>query len=731
MAAINKFAIDNYDRIRKNVAQSYIYFQDNAIRFREFRKFVFKESVSQQQRSVLQQLNRPVVEFNMLEAYISRLLGEFSKHEPSIEVSPSEGVPVDQQVLDLVEGHIRHIFHQANKDSFAYEIYKDLLSGGFSCAKVWTDYASPMSFNQQIYLSRVFDPTLVGFDPLARASHKGDGQYSFEIYPMLEDEFRLAFPKANIVNVGYARDIEGFSWSYKDDQNQNIILVADYYEKKKRKVKIVKLANGRVMTAKDYEKLQAYWVAEQFIEQIPVVVGKSRMTELETICRYKFVENEVLEYEETDYTYLPHVFVDGNSIILTHDTSNCTYQMTRPYVYHAKGIQDMMNFSGQTICNSMENLIQHKFIIMKEAIPQEADYLEALNDIQRANTIVVNAFSENNPDKQIPMPIREVQNVPLPPEVTAAFQMTGPVTQTILGSYASNLGKNDNDLSGKAVIESSSVGNAAAMPYITSYLQALTQIGNVIVDLLPKYVVGKRTIPVEDKGGDRVYQSVNAPGSPYLDYDEKAIRVNIDAGVNFGVQKTQAMETIVSLMGASQEFSAFMNSPAGLPILLDNIQCHGADRLREASEQWLQQQQQQQAQMQQQQQQMMQMDPRFIKAQADAQQVKLEEMQIQLDAHQQQFENQLEIAKAATNDKLADAKIMESEAKISQAQIDSAVRIEESNSSLERHALDAAGKLAEIKSREHEQHIKTHSALLEEKRLEHEISQSKNKDVVE
>src|SRR5690606_20910453 len=106
-----------------------------------------------------------------------------------------------------------------------------------------------------------------------------------------------------------------------------------------------------------------------------------------------------------------------------------------------------------------------------------------LNDIQRANTVVVNAYSENNPDKPIPEPIREVVNVPAPPEVMGAFQVTDPTTQTILGSFASNLGKNDNDLSGKAVIESASVGNAAAMPYIVGYLQALTQIGNIIVDL--------------------------------------------------------------------------------------------------------------------------------------------------------------------------------------------------------------------------------------------------------
>src|ERR1700677_457453 len=714
MAVVNKQPKDNHERIKKNVAQSYIYFKDNSIRFREFRKFVFKESINEQQKSVLQQLGRPVVEFNILEAGISRLLGEFSKHEPSIEVTPAEGVPVDQQVLDLVEGHLRHIFHQANKNSFAYEIYKDLLSGGFSCAKIWTDFAGPMSFEQQIFLGRVFDPTLVGFDPLARASHKGDGQFSFEIYPMTEDDFKRTFPKANTSNIGYSRDIEGFNWSYKDILNQNIVLVAESFEKKKRKVKIVKLANGRVMTAKDYEKLKEYWSREQFIEQIPVIVGKPRITELETVCRYKFTEGEILEYEETDYTYLPHVFVDGNSILLTQGTSNVTYQMTRPYVYHAKGVQDMTNFAGQTYCNSMENLVQHKFIVMKEAIPQEQDYLEALNDIQRANTIVVNAFYENNPDQPIQMPIREVNHVPLPPEVMQGFEFSLSMSQTILGSYASNLGKNDNDLSGKAVIESSSVGNAAAMPYVVGYLQALTQIGNVIVDLIPKYLVGKRTIPVVKKDGEKSQESINQPGMPALQYEEKAIKVNIDAGVNFQIQKNQAVQQIIALTQANEELGQFFNSEEGLPILVKNLTVYGADLLPEAVDKWMQKRQQQQQQAQQQQQQAMMMDPRMQKVQIDKQKVQIEAQQQQLDMQQQQFENQMAIADRATQDKLADSKILEAEAKISQAQIDSAVKLEESNTSLERHALDAAANMAEGKSRERHDHLATH-------KLAHEI----------
>src|SRR3990167_7960654 len=444
MAVINKTASDQIERIKKNVQTAYVYFNPNAKRFREFKRYVFKESINEQQKSVLQELNRPQVEFNILEAYISRLLGEFSKHEPSIEVSPSEGIPIPQQVLDVVEGHIRHAIYTANKDGFSYQIYKDLLAGGYSVGKVWTDYSSPMSFNQEIFWDRAFDPTMVGFDPMARAPHKGDGQFSFEIYPMTEDDFKREFPDAETSNIGYQRDIEGFNWSYKDAQNNKIILVADYFEKKKKKAKIVKLANGRVMRVKDYEKLIAYWDKEQFFEQIPVIVGKRRTTILETICRYRFVQDQVIEYYETDYTYLPHVFFDGNSIDLTEGTANTTYQMTRPYVYHAKGVQDLKNYAGIALANFLENMIQHKFIVKKEAIPQEMDYLEALNDIQRANTVVVNAFSENNPDKPIPDPIREKQNLPAPPEVMGTFQVTDPATQTILGSFAANLGKNDN-----------------------------------------------------------------------------------------------------------------------------------------------------------------------------------------------------------------------------------------------------------------------------------------------
>lgn len=712
----SKYGIsEDLARIKDNIASSNIYFRENSKRYHEYRKYCYQSTLNEQQKALLHKQHKPIVEFNIVESYVSRLLGEFSKHEPSIEVTPSEGVPVNNQVLDIVEGHIRHILYQANKSNFAYEVYKDLLTGGFSVAKVWTDYSSPMSMDQNIYIGRCFDVTLAGFDPMARNAAKDDGKWSFEIFPMKIDDFHSRFPDVDTSNVMYTKEIEGFNWAYKDDRQQKIVLVADYYEKKKHRTKIMRLANGKVITEKNYKKLQKYWEENQIIDQFPEVIGKSRWTELERIVHYTLIDSQIINKEETDYSYLPHVFFDGNSVVLTQDSANTTFLMTRPYIYNARGAQDLKNFAGQSWANYLENLLQHKFIVMKEAIPQEEDYLRALTNIQQASTVVVNAYSENNPDKPIPNPIREVVNAPAPPEIVNAFTTTEATVQTILGSYASNLGKNDNDLSGKAVIESASVGNSAAMPYVIGYLNSLAHIANIIVDLMPKYLLGSRELPIVNLKGDKEYKKINQEGSPYLDYEERAIHVNIEAGVNFQVQKNQALTQIIALMGVSEEFNKFMNSPNGLPILVKNLTIHGSDELKEAVPQWQQQQLQQQQQQLQMSQQLALQQPQMLRAQAELQKV-------QHNIEQDGISNQFEIARLAIEKERADAEILTAESKVTQAQIDSSVRLEEAQTSQVNHSLETATKLAEIKDRQHARDMDHHNSIRESVKLHHEIN---------
>mgnify|MGYP001583782933 CR=1 FL=1 len=226
---------DKLPDIKKCIADSREYFQDNINRYNEFMSFVFKSSLTQDDENALDDIGKPTIEFNILESKISRLRGEFAKQQPSLTVRAADGVPIQHltqdfiQLIDLIEAHLRAIFFDATNDKLEYDVYSDLLAGGWSVLQVYTDYVSEMSFEQNIFVERVFDPTLTGFDPLARQSHKGDGDYCFCLYPMKKEDFEKEFGEDYTKNMKFQSGVEGFSWSYRNGNNEAVILVCDYY----------------------------------------------------------------------------------------------------------------------------------------------------------------------------------------------------------------------------------------------------------------------------------------------------------------------------------------------------------------------------------------------------------------------------------------------------------------------------------------------------------------------
>lgn len=698
---------DRLADIKRYVEHGYLYFQDNVKRYHEFRRWVFQSSITSDDITLLKELQKPQIEFNILEAYISRLRGEFAKQEPSLSVRAADGVEqIDPKVIQAVEDHLRAIFNEGSNDNMEYDVYTDLLAGGFSVMKVFTEYANEMALNQNIKVRRVFDPTLCGFDPLARKSHKGDGRFAFELYPKSKDEAKKM--GVDVSQMKFTRDLEGFNWSYKND-SEEIVLICDFYEKKKKKVKIVQLTTNETMTLDQYKAKIQQWNDEGHIEQPPQIKDQ-RTTELESIIRYRLVENKVLEVVETDFKHLPLIFVDGNSIMLRHDANGAAYQMTRPYVYHAKGIQRLKNFAGQCLANELENMVMHKFKVAKEAIPSE--YKEAYINVQRASVLVYNGFKDDDPNVPLQPPM-EIQRTPTPPEVTNTFRLTDEVTQLILGNFDADMAKaTQTQTSGVAVQEAATMSNSAAMPYIVGFLKALNQAATIIVDLIPKYYTTPRTIPVKQSDGKQSFQIINAQGHPdsiNTDYGLNALEVSVEAGVNFAVQKSRALMQIIELTQASPIFAQFMNV-YGLETLLDNIEIRGIDQLKQEAVQFMQQMQKQQEAAQNQ------PNPDMLK-------VQLEHAKLQQKGQETQGKMALDAAKLKSDQ----MKIM-ADVKMSQDQAMNVLRQTET---------DRFDKEAELKLRIHEHnlnihdhnrevHDQHHRHNLEEKQLEHEKEKAKH-----
>ena len=387
-----------------------------------------------------------------------------------------------------------------------------------------------------------------------------------------------------------------------------------------------------------------------------------------------------------------------------------------------------MNFTGIAIANSIDNMSTSQFIVKEEAIPQQKDYIDMITDPQKTGTIVVRAYSEQNPDKPIPDPIREVQHPPLPPEVTGTFNQSTQIIQAILGSANSNPENAQDYISGKAIIESMNADNSAGMPYTVGYLAGLEQMARIHVDLMPKYILGKRTVPVMTKSGDRIYQDVNIPGKPSLNYEQGALVVNVEAGVNFQVQKDKALQAIIGLTQSNPKLAEFFSSDFGLPILLDNLTIYGADRLKDAASQWMQQQQQQQQQAQQMQQQMMQQDPRFIKAQADVQKVQLEGHELQMKDEENKFQRQIKIAELGLEQEKVQNEAILVQHEAQQSEINSAVQREKAQAEIVSHSLDAAAKIASIN---HQHKMNEHESVRKSVELHHKIGSEKNKKGME
>lgn len=620
------------DDIKKTVQESYTYFRENYERFSEFRRFVFQSSMTADEINLLASMNRPQLEFNVLEAYISRLLGEFSKQEPDIEVSAYDEMRADPVTISLVSQHLKHVFSDEDNKNLRYEVYKDLLSGGFSAIKIYTDYEHKMSMSQVIRMEKC-EPTLCGFDPSAVLPHKGDGRYCFQLFPMSKEQFEKEYPDISVKTLSFRRDFSGFSWSH-SASSAKTLLICDFYEKKLKDEHIVQLSDGRVMTTRDYRKLIDEW---DDIELPPATVGKPRKTVLESICRYRLVENKVIEYEDTDFEMLPVVFVDGSSIMISHSTGGDVKQVTRPYVYHAKGAQRLKNYAGNSLANEIENTVQHKFMVAKEALPEEDTFLDAYKNVQQASVLVYNSFAKDNPDMPIANPVREIMRVPPPPEIQAAFGGSDSTIQNVLGSYDASLGINNNQLSGVAIVEAASQSNATAMPYIVGCLQGMQRLAQIYVNLMPKYMVTPRTLPFMDDKGRRQFVKINQEGGIDMDFDTNVLNVSLRAGASFQVQKNRTINMVKEIMGMSPEFSAFINSK-GLRFVLDNMDGKGIEELKDLVEEWTQEQAEAQQQAAEMERQAIENDAANIRAKAAVEKV-------QLDAIKQQQDFSIDVAK--------------------------------------------------------------------------------------
>jgi hypothetical protein len=664
------------------------YFKPNNDLYYKFVDFICRTSISKGEAAVLQELSRPQIQANVIETYIDHFVGEFGSNVPSPIVQPAAGDPKLAAQVEVVENHMRYLFD--NTVHTQMHLLSDILKGGFAVGKVKPKYINDKSFEQILELDYVRDNTLAGFDPLAKQIHKGDGKYSFEVYPKSKEEVEEEYGITLETIQFNSMPSDSFSWFFSQGlgrQRQKIVMICDFYEKNYRYEMFYLISDPThpdrqsTVSRKQYRELVAKIEENGLPIAIPKILKKQKR-KLVSITNYKFIGNQILEEEETDYTFLPHIFFDCRSAMMRDGK-----QMTRPMVYHTMDMQKTKNVCLQNIVNEIENGRQTDVLIAKQAIPSEEEYQQAwLNPQKAQGALVYNSMSEDPNPQPLPPP----QILPRSPVNTAViemFKIADQTIQAILGSYDAQQGQQP-DMSGVAIQNGATQSNNAAKPIIMNYIASMNQVLKIMVDLFPKYITTARTLPVIDRNGNRSFTVVNdtVKNPMYkIEYDINDLQVEVKMNANFEVQRSKFIQTVTSLMKICPPINQFVATPDGIQLILDNIEVKDIALFKEKFGEFWQKQQAQQAQMQQQQ---MMTNPEVNKLKI-----------AQMNASEKEKDRKVDLIKTFVNKQTDSAKdqasLAESQAKILVATTQAAATIAGAQAENMRTRLDSVIKLDE------------------------------------
>lgn len=590
---------DKLEKIKDNIHKAHDYFKDNRKFYSKFRRFLYKTTVTDDDQNAMIANETPNMSLNITEAYVSHFLGQLSMHEPSYKFRALTN-KVNYEQVKLIEAYVRFMMGTNGYGDWQNECIKEAITGGYSVARIYTDYVSDESFDQEIRIEKIFDPTLSGFDPLARKSHKGDSKFCYFFTPMTKKDFESKYPDVDLSKVDFSKDFVNNSpvrWYQSGDYKRDeIVYVCDYFEKKRIKKKLLWIPNPYtddvndriVVTEKDYKRMKDDWEEEGNILPFPDEPIDTRIHHSHEIIRYRligdcFLEDPVL----TDYYYLPLIFLDGNSAFIEGQ------QITRSYFYNAIDCQRIKNYLASQMLNDIENQQRAPFAMPEAGIPENEAYREGLENPQKVKGVLFykHADDEGNP---IP-PLQQLSPTPPNQQLHTLYSEMSNTMQQIFGTYDAQLGLQRTDLSGKAIIEGALQSSLTSMPFVTNYVEFLSHISLVITDLLPKYYTTFRTLPVITEKGNREYIEINIDEveESFLKYTHNDIGVEIEPGLNLDAQKNRALQSIISLMQTSQTFNAMMESE-GLGILIENLDIRGQEQLREMATRFMEQQKQQQ-----------------------------------------------------------------------------------------------------------------------------------------
>ena len=584
-------------------------FSHNIENFAKSMKMNFEDPMTNATKQVLRSKGINPFTCNTLEAYISRMLGDFSFADMGIDVQEAD-ITNDggtSPIPSLMSAIFEEIFYKSDADTVQTQLMRNVLGGGYGVCRVRTRYVDDKSFSTEPVIENVLDPTLCGFDAMAQDVYKGDSDFCFEFVPYTKDDFEDVFgvdPSSLGIPGNYGNG--ALQWR-KSNGNVDLYYVCDFYCKKRKSITIYKTPYGN-LTSREYNKLIENTPANAPLAFADIKTYPSRRTQAENIYRYKVFNETLLEQTQTNLDKLPLVFFDGNSVWVDGK------QITRSFTHNVMQAQQSKDILESKALDALMNQGTSKLLFPVAAVPQTEGLKEVWDNGNGAEysryPYVDYAPSDNGePARSLPAP-QYLPPEPISQELLSAKGDMDQLIQLGLGSFDAqqgNIGGSGSDLSGKAILAGAAQSNSAAKPYFINFASCFKQVIDILVDLIPGCYKEVQTFITTTSTGSKQPITLNGDNGDvqYSDLQPNKLNVYVSLGGSFEAQREKALQSLSQIASWNQGLAQLL-SGQGLPALLENLDIVGKQEIISMAEQQLEQQQNQPQQP----------DPAMMKVQA-------------------------------------------------------------------------------------------------------------------
>lgn len=506
---------------------------------------------------------RPCISINKIKLFVKQQVNALRANKMTLNAIPVGNDDVGK--AEIQDAMLEYILKSSRSDTATDWAYERAVMGGFGFWRITTEYASEVSFDQEIRIKRIENPQSTYLSPEIKCPVGSDATEALTGEWMSKSEFERQFPGFEAVS---ADEDDSTDWETSDT-----VFVAEYYRVEYDKDTLYLFDNGETALESDLKSVElapdaaaeleglekadliTFAASMQFNE--PVTIVDKRPTQKKRIMWYKCSRDAVLEQTEIKADYIPIILVIGDE----QWVENKRYWMS--LINEAKDPQIFYNYARTAQLEQLQKAGNRPWVADGQSIEGYEEYWAQSNN---PNTHYLPYNSVNEMGHQLAPPFMPAPYQGSPDLMREAMTASEEIKATT-GIFDASLGNQGNETSGRAIMARQRQGDQANFHFLDNFKRSYEHAGRVILSMIPHYYDTPRVLRITQD--DTVYKTlvINMPAdSPAAQKYQKELEdaqvginglyndvtvgkydIRIAAGADYNTQREEAREVLIEL----------------------------------------------------------------------------------------------------------------------------------------------------------------------------------------